>query len=111
MVRRTGGALLGLAVMLMALAGCVGSVKEETIEVKAANDPLHEPRLILERYAAGQPLGSEVMSYPNLVANVRKVDPPRADILEKGLADIQKAPASRSAKAKELLKQLAPSMK
>ena len=107
MIRRT---CLLAGVALVALSGCLGSVKEEAIEVKASNDPLHEPRSILQRYAAGQPLGSEVTDFPRLVENVRKTDPARADVLEKGLADIQKAPASRAARAKELLKQLQPSM-
>ena len=66
--------------------GC-SPVRVEKIEVKASNDPLHEPRQILERYAAGQALGSEVTSFPNLVDNVRKVDATRGDVLDKGLND------------------------
>ena len=81
------------------------------IEVKASNDPLHEPRMVLERYAAGQPLASEVSSFPAMVENVRKTDPARADILEKGLEEIQKGGgAARVSKAKELLEKLKPSM-
>jgi hypothetical protein len=92
--------------------GCGSSVREETIEVKAANDPLHAPRSILQRYADGQALGSEVESFPKLVEDVQQVDPARAQILEKGLKDIRKAaPASRPSLAKALLTKLQPSIK
>ena len=88
-----------------------GGRPSAVIEVKASNDPLHEPRMVLERYAAGQPLASEVSSFPAMVANVRKTDPGRADILEKGLEEIQKGGgAARAAKSKELLEKLKPSM-
>lgn len=107
---------MGAVMILLALgfttAGCGRSVKEEDIEVKASNDPLSEPRSILKRYGEGQALGSEVASFPYLVEQVKKVDPLRAGILEKGLADIQKAsPTARPGLAKELQAKLAPSMK
>ncbi len=91
--------------------GCGGGVQEQEIEVKASNDPLHEPRSILKRYAEGQPIGSEITSFPDHVANVRAIDPDRADVLEKGIAELQAAPAAkRKAIAKELLGKIAPSM-
>ena len=97
---------------LMAVIGCGrGGVKEETIKVKAANDPLHLPKSILQRYADGQPFGSEVSSFPAMIESVRKVDKERADVLEKGLEDLQKSSdGERPAKAKELLAKLQPSM-
>ncbi|MFO1040474.1 MAG: hypothetical protein U0941_01735 [Planctomycetaceae bacterium] len=97
---------------LVSVIGCGhGGVKEETIQVKAANDPLHTPKSILQRYAEGQAFGSEVSSFPAMVESVRKVDKERADILEKGLDELQKASeAERPAKAKELLSKLQPSM-
>ena len=97
-------ALVGMA------AGC-GGVKEEQIEVKADNDPLVAARAVLQRYADGQPMTSEVTSFPKLVEDVRAKDPQRADVLEKGLADLQKSPPNaRAAKAKDLLRKLQPSM-
>lgn len=103
--------LAGLVLTVLA-TGCGDERrKEEQIDVKTANDPLHAPRSILQRYAAGQPLGSEATSFPHMVEEVRKVDPNRAAILEKGLEEIQKAaPAARRGKAKELLAKLQPSM-
>lgn len=103
--------LLAGAAWMMIAAGCGGGVPEQQIEVKAANDPLHVPRSVLERYAQGQPLGSEVTSFPGMVEAVRKTDPARADILEAGLEEIQNASApARRSKARELLDQLKPSM-
>jgi hypothetical protein len=102
--------ILGLG---LAAAGCTqnGSTPPEQIEVKASNDPLMMPRSVLQRYADGQPPSSEVSMFPSMIEEVRKTDPMRADILEKGLAEIQKASGpARAAKAKTLLQQLAPSM-
>lgn len=96
---------------LLAPVGCFSPVEEKQITVKASNDPLFYPRSVLQRYANGQPMGSEVTGFPAMVAELRKTDAKRADILEKGLADLQAAPASgRKAIAKDLLTQLAPSM-
>jgi hypothetical protein len=96
--------------LLPCLWGCGGTVKEQRIEVRAANDPLFEPRSILQRYADGQALGSEAASFPMLVEEVRKVDPDRAAILDQGLQDILRAsPGERAAKAKQLLTQVQPS--
>jgi len=101
-----------IAVAAATLAGCgpSGRIKEETIEVKE-NTPLNEAKKLLENYSKGQPLGSEVTSYAYLVTEVRKTDAPRADVLEKGFADLQKAPkAGVPAKAKDILAKLAPKM-
>lgn len=106
-----GCLLLACLAWVTIVAGCSTGVPEETIEVKASNDPLFQPRSILQRYADGQALGSEVTSFPYMVENVRKVDPERADILEKGFAELQSAaPGARRAKAKELLDKIQPSM-
>ena len=108
---RTFVLLAGLTAVLV-VAGCSQGRVEEDIQVSAANDPLNEPRSILHRYAEGQPLGSEVSNFPHMVENVRKVDSARADVLEKGLAEIQHAPAAeRPALAKALEQKLQPSMK
>ena len=106
--RRTFLALCGS----LALMGCgPGGLKEEVIEVKAANDPLHMPRSILQRYADGQKLGSEVTGFPAMIEAVRKVDKDRAEILEAGLKEIETGPPGQlRAKAKELLAKLQPSM-
>jgi hypothetical protein len=108
MVSRIPAALA--AALVLTISGCGGAVREQRIEIRAANDPLFEPRSILARYADGQPLGSEVESFPAMVQHVRSVDPQRADLLEQGLQELlQAAPGARAAKAKQLLEQLQPS--
>ena len=95
---------LGLAAHAI---GCGSPVEERQIEVKTATDPMLLPKSVLQQYAAGQPLGSEVTSFPGMVEEVRKADPAKADILEKGLQEIEQAsPAGRPAKAKSLLQKL-----
>lgn len=95
---------------ILVVVGCSPSVREEKIEVKAANDPLNAPRSILKRYAEGQALGSEAASFPKLVEDVRAIDPVRAEVLENGLNAIQNAdPDSRPALARGLLDKIKPS--
>ena len=103
--RYAGAALLAA----VTLTGCgpTGRVDEQTIEVKQ-NGALEQAKQILGNYAKGQPLGSEATSFAHIVEEVRKVDPTRADILERGFADLQKPKANTAAKAREVLKQLEP---
>jgi hypothetical protein len=104
-----------LAVALTAavlLAGCGpdGKVKQEDITIP--NDtPLKRATNLLESYAKGQPLGSEVSTYDKLVTELKAVDAQRGEILEKGLEELKKTkgPAT-AAKAKEILAKLAPKM-
>ena len=84
--------------------GCDGKPKEQEIKIQA--DATGEAKAILKRYAGGAKPGSEVTGFKNVVAEVRKVDASKADILEKGLAEIEKNPTTAKAKATELLKQL-----
>jgi hypothetical protein len=68
---------------------------------------LEQAKAILENYAKGAPMTSEVSSFPGVIEEVRKTDPQKADLLEKGFADLQKGPKSElGAKAKALLKKL-----
>jgi len=96
---------LCVALGLVTGAGCTPRAEgEREIEVKEV-DQLAEARTILQRYANGQPMSSEAMSFPKLVEDVKAKDAKKGEILEKGLDELQKAPASaRQAKAKELLK-------
>jgi hypothetical protein len=81
MFRKTRLVILGA--FALACCGCTSGVREQRIEIKESNDPLFLPRAALQRYADGQPLSSEVTSFPKMVDDVRKLDPVRADILEK----------------------------
>jgi hypothetical protein len=102
---------VGLAIAATML-GCGSSTKQEQIEIKVTNDPLTRATTLLQRYANGQPLSSEVTSFPGMVEQLAKVDQAKADILKAGLAEIQAAaPGARAAKAKEILTKLQPAAK
>ncbi len=100
--------LMGIAVVATVI-GCGSTVKEEQIQVKKSGTEsgLAQATTLLERYAKGAPMTSEAASFPGMVERVRKEDSAKADILDAGLADLQKAPAgARAAKAKALLEKL-----
>lgn len=101
-----GLALLGL--FLAAIPGCPsgGTPKPQEYGVPMKT-PLEEAKSLLQNYAAGGSIGSEAASYSDLVNAVRQSDPAKADILEKGFAELQKTPPQGvAAKAKEILAQL-----
>lgn len=101
-----GWQILGSALLAAVVcSGCnPGTPEVKTYQVKTASG-IDQAKQLLERYANGSPLGSEVTSFPQIVSEVKKTDPQKADVLEKGLADLQKG-GDTAAKAKELLKQL-----
>ena len=95
------------------VSGCdQGGLKEEVIHVKPENDPLHVPRQMLLAYSNGKVLGEEVNTFPSLVEKVRERDKIRANILEKGFAELQQItdPEAFKAKAAELNSKIQPSM-
>lgn len=104
--RRNLAAGLLAAGVLAAAGGCSGGgVKEESIEIKPI-DPMVQVKSTLSNYVKGQPVASEATSYDSLVAEVRKTDAAKADILKAGLDDIKATKGSPAAKAKELMKKL-----
>jgi hypothetical protein len=95
---------LGIVCMaLLVLCGC-GS-NSAPVEVQTQSG-LERAKVILNDYASGAPMGSEAMTFEEIVAEVRKTDEQKAAILEKGFADLQRSPQTRSSKARALLKQL-----
>jgi hypothetical protein len=80
--------------------------QNETIIIKTAADPLDGLRTVLDGYAKGQPLRSEVSSFPDYINDIRKVNPEKADVLEKGLQELQKPGVNVQSKAKALLEKL-----
>lgn len=91
--------------LISIIGGCNKGPKEEQIAIKVT-DPLAPVKTAFQRYANGEPLGSEVTGFDNLVAELKKSDPTKADVAAKGFADIQKTPNNRSAIAKEVLQKL-----
>jgi hypothetical protein len=90
---------------LLGLWGCGQGGKGSQAAVKSQSG-LERAKVILNDYAQGAPMGSEAMTFQEIVEDVRKTDPQKAAILEKGFADLKRSPAHRSAKARELLQQL-----
>jgi hypothetical protein len=92
--------------------GCDNTQRgKREIPVNPGNDPLAPSRAVLERYARGEALASEVQSFPKLIEDVKKADAERGAIIEQALADIQKNPAGRAEIAKAALEKIKPSMK
>jgi hypothetical protein len=94
---------------IMALAAALGCspTKEEKIEVLMPIDPLVSARGMLTQYVEGQTPASEVTMFPAMIADVRKTDSVRAEILERGLKKVQEASDSeRPAVAKKVLEEL-----
>jgi hypothetical protein len=94
-----------LFVAAAALSGCSQGVKEETFTVKQVA-ALDQAKEILQRYAKGQPMASEASTWPQIIEDVKKTDPEKGKILEKGIADIEKSKANPGPKAKEILSKL-----
>ena len=103
---RIGPCIGILLVAVMTVAGCSsGRVKEKTVELHMTQG-LERAKEYLQNYAKGDPIGSEASLFGQLVDEVRKTDPAKADILEKGFADLQKSKSGLAPKAKELLSKL-----
>jgi len=104
------GTWRSLALILLVagfLAGCGAgtSTPTKTFKVEMPSG-LNQAKMLLENYAKGKQPASEVSNYPRIVDEVKKTDPQKADLLEKGLADIQKNPKQARTLAIALLKKL-----
>ena len=101
-------AWLRVVIIVMAhlgLWGCGGGGTGTQGEVKPQSG-LERAKVILNDYANGVPMGSEVMTFEEIVAEVRTTDPQKATILEKGFADLKRSPQNLRDKSRALLKQL-----
>jgi hypothetical protein len=98
-------AWLGVGIIVVALLGLCGCGKDAPVEVKPQSG-LERAKAILNDYAQGVPMGSEAITFDEIVEEVRKTDPHKAMLLEKGFADLKRSPQNLSGKARELLKQL-----
>ena len=92
-----------ICVALLGLCGCGSSAPPVQVQPQSG---LERAKGILNDYASGVPLGSEAATFEEIVAEVRKTDPQKATILEKGFADLKRSPKNLSGKARALLKQL-----
>jgi hypothetical protein len=99
--------LIVLTLLTLSLAvGCNQQTwQEKTYQVKLPNG-VEQAKNLLQRYVDGQPLGSEVTSFPQIIEDAKKADPQKGELLQKGLQDLQQSPAGLAAKAKALLEKL-----
>src|SRR5438067_12339402 len=95
----------GVGIVFVALLGLCGCAKGPPVEVQPQSG-LERAKGILTDYANGVPMGSEVMTFEEVVAEVRKNDSQKATILEKDFADLKLPPTNLSCKVCGLLKQL-----
>jgi len=86
----------------MTLTGCSN---KPAYDVKPQGG-IEQARKILDGYAKGNPPGSEQMSFPEIVEDVRKADAGKAQTLEQGFAAISRNPRNAASQAKDLLKKL-----
>src|SRR5262249_46923309 len=79
---------LRVGIIFMALAGlcgCGGGAKGPPVEQPPPQSPLDRAKMVLNGYLVeGATVGSEAMGFEQIVADVRKTDPQKATILEKG---------------------------
>jgi hypothetical protein len=88
------------------LCGCgQQAVQEKTYQVKMPTG-LEQAKQLLQRYADGASLGSEFTSFPQIIEEVKKTDPQKAQILEQGVAELEHAGPGLADKAKTLLEKL-----
>jgi hypothetical protein len=92
-----------IVIALLGLWGCGGGNNPPEVQPQSG---LERAKVILNDYAKGTRMGSEAMTFDEIVEEVRKTDPQKATILEKGFADLKRSPNDPSAKARELLKKL-----
>src|SRR5262245_61930522 len=105
MVRARLGVGFVFMALIVAFLGLCGCGKAPKVEIQPQSG-LERAEVILNDYANGLPMGSEGATYEEIVAEVRKTDPQKATILEKGFADLKRSPQNRSGTARALLKQL-----
>jgi hypothetical protein len=98
---------MSLALLIFPLAvGCSQTTwKEKTYEVPMPTG-IEQAKTLLQRYVDGQPLGSEVTNFPQMIEEAKKADLQKGEILEQGLQALQQSPGNLQAQAKALLEKL-----
>lgn len=92
-----------LVVAAVSVAGCAQRVDRQ---IAFTPDPVAEARSILQAYAGGQAVGSEVAGFDDLLARVQGVDASKGTKLKDFLDEVRKTGRANAAKAKKLLGEL-----
>jgi hypothetical protein len=82
-----GGLFVG---SIATTTGCSSGYREKVIVAKEV-PAVERARQMLERYAAGQPVGSDFMGFPSLKEELEKTSPQQAAALGEAFAAIEKA--------------------
>ena len=93
-------ATLILSTVLLA-AGCSATTQNKVLEYTP--DPVAEARAVVQAYANGQPVGSEMATYDDLVSRVTAADAAKGAKLQQYLGEIKKKGSADAAKAKKML--------
>jgi len=101
---RTLGAVLVAVCLLNAGAGCGGGARDRVVPF--APDPVAEAKSIVQAYANGQSLGSEVQGFDDLLERVNRADAGKGGKLRSFLDEVRTKGKVDSAKAKKLLGEL-----
>jgi len=97
---------LGVGIIFIALLGLCGCGRKPPPVQVQPQSGVEQAKVILNDYASGVPMGSEAATFEEVVAEVRKTDPQKATILEKGFADLKRSKQNLRDKARALLRQL-----
>jgi len=100
------GPIVVLALIAGMAVGCSGTVKDRVMTGSGSGPgPIDEAKTLIQRYANGEPMGSEAMVFDDLVKRVTAADAGKGAKLKKYLDSAQKRGVDATA-AKALLKDL-----
>jgi len=102
--RRTALAPLPVVTIVGTVLLCVGcnsTTQNKVLSYKP--DPVAEARSVVQGYANGQPIGSEMGTYDDLVSRVTAADAAKGAKLQQYFAEIKKKGSADAAKAKKML--------
>ena len=82
-------------------AGCSATTQNKVLQYTP--DPVAEARAVVQGYANGQPIGSEMGTYDDLVSRVTAADADKGAKLKQYFAEIKKKGSADAGKAKKML--------
>lgn len=82
-------------------AGCSATTQNKVLQYTP--DPVAEARAVVQCYANGQPIGSEMSTYDELVGRVTAANAEKGAKLKQYLSEIKKTGRADAAKAKKML--------
>lgn len=83
------------------VAGCSATTQNKVLQYTP--DPVAEARSVIQGYANGQPIGSEMGTYDDLVSRVTAANADKGAKLKQYLSEIKKTGRADAAKAKKML--------